>query len=142
MFYSKITLALLFKICGCDRKLNMRVWRNWQFCGERLLRRKKRDRKRRRGRNFQALQADKNFGHRKSHACGCDRKLNMRVWRNWQFCGERLLRRKKRDRKRRRGRNFQALQADKNFGHRKSHACGCDRKLNMRVWRNWQTHQP
>ena len=53
----------------------MRVWRNWQFCAERLLRRIQRVRKRRRGRNFAPLQGAKNFGYRKSHACGCPRKL-------------------------------------------------------------------
>ena len=46
----------------------MHLWRNWQFSAERRLRRKKRELKRRRGRNFAPLQGAKNFGHRKSHA--------------------------------------------------------------------------
>ncbi len=46
----------------------MRIWRNRQFSTKRLLRRLKRRLKRRSGRNFSALQAAKNFGHRKSHA--------------------------------------------------------------------------
>ena len=55
----------------------MRVWRNWQFWAERLLRRKQRQLKRRSGRQVKGdIIAASDVGHRKSHAeRGCLKEI-------------------------------------------------------------------
>ena len=63
---ARLGLPRRVKIRGL--KINMRIWRNWQFPIERRRWRKKRKEEMRRGRIFQAHQAKEKFGNRKSYA--------------------------------------------------------------------------